>query len=42
MGTAKLFPHHRDCGLVRYHREGPLRVDVQKLTVYLGRIVRGE
>jgi DNA-binding transcriptional ArsR family regulator len=29
-------------GLVRYHREGPLRVDVQKLTVYLGRIVRGE
>jgi CRP/FNR family transcriptional regulator, cyclic AMP receptor protein len=29
-------------GLVRYQREGPLRVDVQKLTVYLGRIVRGE
>ena len=32
----------RDRGLVRYQREGPLRVDVQKLTVYLGRIVRGE
>jgi len=29
-------------GLVRYQREGPLRVDVQALTVYLGRIVRGE
>jgi CRP/FNR family cyclic AMP-dependent transcriptional regulator len=29
-------------GLVRYQREGPLRVDVQKLTLYLGRIVRGE
>jgi CRP/FNR family cyclic AMP-dependent transcriptional regulator len=29
-------------GLVRYEREGPLRVDVQALTVYLGRIVRGE
>ena len=29
-------------GLVRYQREGPLRVDVQKLTVYLGHIVRGE
>jgi CRP/FNR family cyclic AMP-dependent transcriptional regulator len=29
-------------GLVRYKREGPLRVDVQKLTVHLGRIVRGE
>jgi CRP/FNR family cyclic AMP-dependent transcriptional regulator len=29
-------------GLVQYQREGPLRVDVQKLTVYLGRIVRGE
>jgi CRP/FNR family transcriptional regulator len=29
-------------GLVRYAREGPLRVDVPALTVYLGRIVRGE
>ena len=29
-------------GLVRYQREGPLRVDVQALTVYLGRVVRGE
>jgi CRP-like cAMP-binding protein len=29
-------------GLVRYRREGPLRVDVSALTVYLGRIVRGE
>jgi hypothetical protein len=29
-------------GLVQYKREGPLRVDVQALTVYLGRIVRGE
>jgi CRP-like cAMP-binding protein len=29
-------------GLVRYEREGPLRVDVPALTVYLGRIVRGE
>ena len=29
-------------GLVRYQREGPLRVDVQALTDYLGRIVRGE
>ena len=29
-------------GLVRYQRQGPLRVDVQALTVYLGRIVRGE
>ena len=29
-------------GLVRYKREGPLRVDVQALTVYLGTIVRGE
>ena len=29
-------------GLVRYQREGPLRVDVPALTVYLGRIVRGE
>jgi CRP-like cAMP-binding protein len=26
-------------GLVRYQREGPLRVDVPALTVYLGRIV---
>jgi CRP/FNR family transcriptional regulator len=29
-------------GLVRYRREGPLRVDVPALTIYLGRIVRGE
>ena len=29
-------------GVLRYQREGPLRVDVQALTVYLGRIVRGE
>jgi CRP-like cAMP-binding protein len=29
-------------GLVRYQREGPLRVDVQALTVYLGRLARGE
>jgi CRP/FNR family cyclic AMP-dependent transcriptional regulator len=29
-------------GLVRYQREGPLRVDVSALTAYLGRIVRGE
>ncbi len=29
-------------GLVRYQREGPLRVDVPALTVYLGRIVSGE
>ncbi len=29
-------------GLVRYEREGPLRVDVPALTDYLGRIVRGE
>ena len=29
-------------GLVRYQREGPLRVDVPALTVYLGQIVRGE
>jgi CRP/FNR family cyclic AMP-dependent transcriptional regulator len=29
-------------GLVRYQREGPLRVDVPALTLYLGRIVRGE
>jgi CRP/FNR family transcriptional regulator len=29
-------------GLVQYQREGPLRVDVPALTVYLGRIVRGE
>jgi CRP-like cAMP-binding protein len=29
-------------GLVRYQRQGPLRVDVQALPVYLGRIVRGE
>ena len=27
-------------GLVRYKREGPLRVDVPALTAYLGRIVR--
>jgi CRP-like cAMP-binding protein len=29
-------------GLVRYVREGPLRVNVSALTAYLGRIVRGE
>jgi CRP/FNR family cyclic AMP-dependent transcriptional regulator len=29
-------------GLVRYKREGPLRVDVSALTAYLGRIVHGE
>jgi CRP-like cAMP-binding protein len=29
-------------GLVRYQREGPLRVDVPALTAYLGRIVRDE
>ncbi len=29
-------------GLVRYQREGPLRVDVSALTAYLGRIVGGE
>ncbi|HEY3194534.1 MAG TPA: Crp/Fnr family transcriptional regulator, partial [Candidatus Dormibacteraeota bacterium] len=29
-------------GLVRYRREGPLRVDVQALTAYLGSIMRGE
>jgi CRP/FNR family cyclic AMP-dependent transcriptional regulator len=29
-------------GLVRYRREGPLRVDVPALTTYLGRIVSGE
>jgi CRP/FNR family cyclic AMP-dependent transcriptional regulator len=29
-------------GLVRYEREGPIRVDVAALTAYLGRIVRGE
>lgn len=29
-------------GLVRYRREGPLRVDVSALTDYLGRIVRAE
>jgi CRP/FNR family cyclic AMP-dependent transcriptional regulator len=29
-------------GLVRYQREGPLRVDVAALTDYLGRIVRGD
>lgn len=29
-------------GLVRYQREGPLRVDVSALTAYLGRIVRGD
>jgi hypothetical protein len=28
-------------GLVRYVREGPLRVDVSALTAYLGRIVSG-
>ena len=28
-------------GLVRYQREGPLRVDVQALTAYLGSIMRG-
>ena len=27
-------------GLVRYQREGPLRVDVQALTAYLGSIMR--
>ena len=29
-------------GLVRYQREGPLRVDVQALTAYLGSIMGGE
>jgi len=29
-------------GLVRYQRQGPLRVDVSALTAYLGRIVCGE
>jgi len=29
-------------GLVRYQREGPLRVDVSALTAYLGRIACGE
>jgi CRP-like cAMP-binding protein len=29
-------------GLVKYVREGPLRVDVSALTLYLGRIVSGE
>lgn len=29
-------------GLVRYQREGPLRVEVTALTAYLDRIVRGE
>ena len=29
-------------GLVRYEREGPVRVEVASLTDYLGRIVRGE
>jgi DNA-binding transcriptional ArsR family regulator len=29
-------------GLVRYRREGPLRVDVSALTAYLGSVVRGE
>jgi CRP/FNR family transcriptional regulator len=29
-------------GLVRYRREGPLRVDVPALTAYLGRIVAGK
>ena len=32
----------RSRGLVRYQREGPLRVDVQALTAYLGSIMRGE
>jgi CRP/FNR family transcriptional regulator len=32
----------RGRGLVRYKREGPLRVDVTALTAYLGSIVRGE
>jgi CRP-like cAMP-binding protein len=32
----------RRLGLVRYRREGPLRVDVAALTAYLGRIVRGQ
>ena len=29
-------------GLLRYVRQGPLRVDVAALTLYLGRIVSGE
>ena len=29
-------------GLVRYRREGPLRVDVQALTAYLGSLMHGE
>jgi len=32
----------RHRGLVQYRREGPLHVDVQALTLYLGRVVRGE
>ena len=32
----------RHRGLVRYQRAGPLRVNVQALTGYLGRIVRDE
>ena len=31
----------RRLGLVRYQREGPLRVDVPALTVYLGRLAGG-
>jgi hypothetical protein len=31
----------RRAGLVRYHREGPLRVDVRALTEYLGGLGRG-
>lgn len=31
----------RHRGVLRYQREGPLRVDVLALTAYLGRIVRG-
>src|SRR5207248_2786885 len=29
-------------GIVRYRREGPPRVDVPALTLYLGRLVSGE
>jgi len=32
----------RGRGLVRYERQGPVRVEVASLTDYLGRIVRGE
>jgi DNA-binding transcriptional ArsR family regulator len=32
----------RGRGLVRYAREGSVRVEVASLTEYLGRIVRGE